>query len=164
MIENVLNEIKTLIDQNLDRELEKQDGEYDDTITLDKVLADSIIIGDRELPPTLPAIVLSPESADFEPYATSKKDVLHTIAIGVVVTDSIEENSYRKIWRTLRAVENVLEIQCKSGSGPIVDYITTDITYDVGPFSITNVESLTKAGILTGEFRERLDAYTSTQI
>ena len=164
MIEQVIDETVRLLRLHLNSELKRQDGEFNDSIQLQPVLDASILVGMRDLMQTLPAIVIEPESQEVEVYATNTKDVLHTISIGVVLSDTVEEVGYRKIWRMMRAIENVLEINIKSGSGPIIDYQTTDITYDVGPLSISNADSLTKAGILSGEFRERLDAYVATQI
>lgn len=163
MIENVITEVQTLLKRYLPEALKAQDSAFNDGMTLDMVADRSIMLGAQPLPQELPAIVIGPDGADFEDFATKKKDVLHRVSMAVAVTDTDMHRSYQRLWRTMRAIENVMETRAP-GSGPIIDYKTTGLDYDVGPFEIVNIASVVKGGILICEFRERQDSYNVSQV
>jgi len=162
MIEQVLKEMKRLLETKLPQELEKQEGAAGDGIVLGPV--NTILIGDQTYQATgLPAIILQPISAEDALWATGKKDVSYRVAIGVATTDTDEDRSQVKLWRTIRAVENVFEIYAP-GSVPIINYQTIGIDYKVSLFEIDEDKSTEKGGVLSALVVERLDSYTSTQI
>jgi hypothetical protein len=164
VIEDVVTDIKTSLTTNLGDELDRQDTKYADGITLEDVPTTSIYLGLRQINEGLPAILIVPESADQELWATQKKDVEHTISVGVAVTDTDELTAYKRLWRTIRAIENVFEIDLEGESSNIFKYETIGLNYDAGPFQIENLDSIAKAGIITGIFTERLDSYNSSQL
>lgn len=162
MIEQVLNEMKRLLEVYLPEELKAQEGRAGDGIVLGPV--NTILIGDDTYQETgLPAVVMVPNGSEASLWATGKKDLNHAISIGVATTDSDEPRSQLKLWRTLRAVECVLEKHAP-GSGPIINYQTVGIDYKMSLFEIDENKSTEKGGALSALVLERLDAYTSTQI
>lgn len=162
MVENVLNEMKRLLDHHLPAELARQDGQFGDGITLDQV--NTILVGGAT-PNSygLPAVVLSPREMQATQWATGKKDVEYEIDIAVAVTDTDEDVSQKRLWRTMRAIENVFEI-FGPGSGPIINYVTTGANFEASLFDMDENKSTEKGGILSARVMERLGAYVSTQI
>ena len=163
MIENVITDVQTLLKRYLPDALKAQDSAFDDGMTLDMVNDRSILLGAQPLPQELPAIVIGPDGADFEEFATKKKDVLHSVSLAIAVTDTDMPRAYKRLWRMMRAIENVMETRAP-GYESIIDYKTTGLDYDVGPFEIVNIASVVKGGILLCQFRERQDSYNVNQV
>lgn len=162
MVEQVLNKMKEILEAHLLVELGKQDGHAGDGITCDPIA--SYIIGDETPPNTgLPAIVLRAEGMSVEHWATGKKDVNYNISIGVAVTDTDEDRSQRKLWRTMRAVESALEINAP-GNSPIIEYKTIGMDFHASLFEIDDGRSTEKGGIIQSQVMERLDSYSTAQV
>ena len=161
MIEDVLTSIKTLLTAHLDDELGRQDGKYGDSIKLESVT--NIMIGNDYKPELgLPIVTLEGFSGETEQYLTTKKDVRHTINIGVAVTDTDRDIGKRRLYRTMRAIENVLEIHAPSYNS-IIEYLTDGLDYEV-PVMDLDENSTEKGGQITATVLERLDAYVATQL
>lgn len=162
LVEDVLEKIKELLEDNLTAELTRQDDHADDGIECDEVV--SYVIGD-EIPPTpgLPVVLIRAEGTEQVLYATKKKDVNYRVSIGVCVTDTDADRSQRKLWRTMRAIENTMEIHAP-GASPIIDYKTESMDFHAPLFTVEEQRSTEKAGIIQATFMERLDSYTAAQI
>jgi hypothetical protein len=163
MLENVLDTMKSCLEAHMTEELGKQDGHAANGITCLPIA--SYIIGDETPPNTgLPAIILRGDStAEITQFVQGKKDVSYNIAIGVAVTSTDEDTSQRMLWRTMRAIENVLE-NYLPGVGQIIEYKTTDLNFHASIFTIEDGRSTEKGGFVTAQVKERMDAYTPGQI
>lgn len=162
MIEDVMNTVKSVLELRLKAELEKQDGKYADGIVLKD--AKQILLGDGAITEKgLPLILITTEGAEMQNFLTTKKNVIHAINISVAVTDTNEEKSQKRLWRTMRAIENVLEIYLPGNNG-ILEYTTQNFDYNIDLFGIDASESTEKAGVINSTITERVDAYTSGQI
>lgn len=163
MIERVLDTIKTVLDERMTIELGKQDGINGGGIVCDSIA--SIQVGDDTPPNTgLPAIIIKPEGAAEVNYSVSgKKDVTYSVYISATVTDTDEDRSQRKLWRTLRAIECALEVYL-IGKNDIIDYKTVAIDYVESTFGIVEGRSTEKSGILQTQVKERLSAYVEGQV
>ena len=161
MIADVLNEIKRILETHLPDELAKQDGHAGDGVVCDPFR--SIQFDETQPNNGFPAIVIRPEEMVPTHWATGVKDVDYTISIGIVTTDTVEENSLKKLWRSLRAVENALEAWATSG-GVIMNIKTTGINYQAGLFSVQGGAGVEKAGILQVVATERLRSYSKIQV
>jgi hypothetical protein len=164
LVEDVLKEMKRVLRDHLTQELDKQNVHAADGIVCDPVLEDNIILGD-ETPPNygLPAIVIRTESSETSQWATGKKDVNYDVTIAVATTDTTEDSSQKKLWRTIRAIETCFEVYLPGRLG-IIDYKTISVDYKASIFEIDENSSVEKGGIMQAKVLERLDAYTATQI
>lgn len=162
MIEDVLNNMKTTLETYCPAEFDRQDGKYGDGIELEDIA--QILVADETIGEEgLPVILLRPEGTQYDHKVTGKKDVNHTITLGVVVTDTDEANCQKRLYRTIRGIENVMETKLPGRNG-IIEYQTTDITYNVTLFDVDDIRSTEKGGIITAAVKERLDAYTDGQL
>ena len=162
MIEDVFNTMKEVLELRTPSELEKQNGKYKDGITLENIA--QILVGDETITEKgLPAIILRAEGAEMQHWLTTKKDVVYTITIGVAVTDTDEQVSQKRLWRTIRAIENALEIYLPGQSG-ILEYKTENLDYNVPLFDFDESKSTEKGGVITASVTERVDAYVTSQL
>jgi hypothetical protein len=162
VIEDVVTTMKTILTTYLGTEVTKQDTHANDGITIGTV--SNLQLGNANPSELgLPAVVLQPMGMTVELYCTQKKDVTHEIHIGVAVTDTVEDNAFKKLWRLMRAVENCLEIHAP-GTSPILDFKVIGMEYLSKVFSIDDNKVPEKTGIITARVLERLDAYNTSQI
>ena len=160
MIEDVTNRIKSLIETNLDEYLAIQDAQYSDSITTQKVR--SILIADETIGSYgMPAIVIDPVGTDQVEYSCGKKDMDYTIDIGVLVDKSSELISTKCLWRTMRALESMLEALMPQDQ--IIWYQTQNIDFKNSVLEVDESNSTAKGGTITGIVRERLTSYTERQ-
>ena len=163
MVEDVLQTMKTILEDKLSVELTKQEGKYGDQVKLDTLA--QILIGDETITEKgLPLAVLRAESSEIALWATNKKDVSHEISIGIVVSDTDEGASQKKLWRTMRAVESCFEINAPSYNEYIIDYQTTTHAFNVSIFELEESKSTEKGGIISATVLERQDAYVAAQL
>jgi hypothetical protein len=164
LIEDVLTSMKELLTFHLAEELERQDGKFGDGIILDKVPETSILVGEDSLPSSgLPVVILRGETTDFEQNVTTKKDASHNILIGVGVTDTDEARSKKRLWRTMRAVENVFEIHATNYES-IVNYTSEGMDYNIPILGIEDDQSTEKGGQINAVVLEQLTAYNAAQL
>lgn len=162
MVEDVLNTMKAVIEDHIEGELGKQDHKFSDGIELDSIK--QVVLGD-DAPNEkgFPAVVLQCNGSETNLWATSKKDVTYIISIGVIINDTNETRALKKLWRTMRALENCFEIYL-SGRDGIFNYLTTDMDFQASLFGIDETKNTMKAGVVSAEVTKRLDAYTSAQV
>lgn len=167
MIRDVLDEMKLQLDTHLAAKLEAQDEHYDDDAFAVSTKPVTVYIGDRDISAiqNTPAILLIPFDAEIRDYTSGKKDVLHNIAMIVLVSDASVEAGQKKCWTIIRAAENVFESQVGSWPlGVIGQYETVNISYtEIGGVQIGKDQTLWTSG-LRCIIRERVDCYVSTQV
>lgn len=167
MIRDVLDEMKRQLDTNLPEKLIAQDEKYDDGAFAVSLKPVTVYIGDRDISAlqNIPAIILVPFDAELRDYTSGKKDIIHNIAMVVLVSDASVEAGQKRCWTILRAAENVFESQVGSWPlGVIGQYETVNISYtEIGGIQIGKDQTLWTSGIRCA-IRERVDCYVSTQV
>lgn len=148
--------------EHLPEALNVQDAHHNDGVLCDDVR--TFLIAD-EIPGSkgLPAVVIRAEGESQDLKATSLKDVMYDVTIGLCVTDTNHERANSKKFRTLRAIENVLESKARQ-SGIIQDYQTTGKDYQAQLFTVEEPNSTEKGGTISAIVTERVTAYTEGQV
>jgi hypothetical protein len=167
MIRDVLDEMKAQLEQNIAAKLEAQDDKYDDEkikVSTEKAF---VYVGERSIMSiqTFPAIVLIPFDSEAVELTNSRKDMMHNIAMIVLVVDADPESGQKRAWTILRAAENVFESQVGQWPlGVIAEYKTMEISYaELG--GIQAGKDLTAwTSAIRCRVRERITAYSSTQV
>jgi hypothetical protein len=162
-----MDEMKEQLDTNLPARLTAQDEKFDETRFNVSDQLVSVYVGDRDIQSVqnFPAIILIPLEATPTDYTTGKRDLFHTIAMVVLVSNPDPDAGQRKAWTILRAAENVFESQAALWPlGVIGQYKTESISYsEIGGVQVGKDQTVWTSGI-RATIRERVDVYISAQL
>lgn len=163
MIERVLFSMKHKLAVYLNDELTRQQGQFNDGIVLDSVKEIGIGSGEQPGEKGFPFITILPEGLEQVVYTNHVKDQQYSVNVGVIIDDIQAATAERKLWRTMRAVENVLETRVIDGD-PIIFYETDTMNFNGSLFRAGDEQNKIKVGIISVTVKARSEAYKINQV
>jgi len=156
MIERILFSMKHKLSVYLNDELVRQQGQYNDGIVLDKVKEIGLGSGEQPGEKGFPFISLIPESLAQVVYSNHVKDQEFNVSVGIIVDDLNAATAERKLWRMMRAVENVLETRLIDND-PVIFYQTDTMNFNASLFRAGDEQNKIKVGIVSVTVKARSD-------
>ncbi len=160
MIEDVAAVIQSDLQDDLNTAIAAQDTKYGD-FTLDQFKDKCIYLGERSAIDEYPCIFIIPTSAPLDnEHFMEINHRSYIFDIAFVIMDNKESRIHQRVWRTARAIQNVLE-NITLGS-PIILFKTTNVIFEA--FQFVQTTNIAKAGVVQFTVLANEDAYKTGQL